>query len=343
MVSIVTSLGLTAQNDGLKQENPLVFDALVCDFGTVDEAGGTLFHTFHFINGSSSTTVISKATASCSCVTVSYPQARMRGGETGEVSVALSPVGLMGPVVREVFICVEGYDPVMLELKADVKPSKVEITDIYKVSFPSGLRMTTSSASFGYIARGRSEKKRIDIVNTSKEPLRIGAEVLDAASLLTVACPERLAPGEAGSIILGYAMPVSERAYGRHSDEVRILINDNPCSRLVTASSIGVDESASRGGAKPAFQTYPSRLEARKGLLGGWSATFTVKNAGKGDLVIRKVQLDEGVECNLKDGEAVRAGQSRKVTVRSSRDSFKVGLVTNDPARPFKEISTTTN
>lgn len=323
----------------------MIFDSTLRDFGTVDEAGGTLFHTFQFVNGASTTTVISKVTASCSCVTVSYPQARMKGGETGEISVALSPVGLMGDILREVFVCVEGYEPVMLELKADVKPSKVEIDDIYKVSLPSGLRMTTSSANFGYVALGSSSKKRIDIVNTSDKPLRIAAEVADeAASFLRAACPERLSPGEAGSIILSYSLPKSERAYGRHSDEVTLLLNHNPCSRKITTSFIGTDDFTSKKPvAAPSFQTYPSKLEVKKSILGGWTGSFTVKNAGKGDLVIRKVQFSDDVECSLKDAEIIAPGKSIKVSVRSKKNTFKVGLVTNDPSRPFKEISTTTN
>ena len=318
--------------------NPLIFDSTLRDFGTVNEADGTLFYTFQFVNGASSTAVISKVTASCSCVTVSYPRARMGAGEAGEISVALSPVGLMGDIVREVFVCVEGYEPVMLELKADVVPSKVEINDIYKVSLPSGLRMTTSSASFGYIPQGKSEKKRIDIVNVSGSPLSIEAEVEDAVSLLSVACPERLAAGEAGSIILNYTMPSSRRAYGRHSDEVRLYINGAPCSRLISASAIGIGKVAKKGDQCPAFQTFPSRPEVKKGLLGSWNTSFTVKNAGKGDLVIWKVQAEGVTACSLNDGDIIRPGQSRKVSVRSDSRSFRIGIVTNDPSRPFKEI-----
>lgn len=325
------------------KENPLVFDSIVCDFGTVKEADGTLFHTFHFINAASATTVISKVTASCSCVTVSYPQARMKGGEAGEISVALNPLGLLGDIVREVFVCVEGYDPVMLELKADIVPSKLEINDIYRVSLPSGLRMTTATANFGYIALGHSEKKRIDIVNTSSAPLRIGLEVLSAASFLNAACPELLAPGEAGSIILNYSLPDSDRAYGRHTDEIRIYINDNPVTRTVSTSSIGVGAFPAAGKPKPAFQTYPSKPQPKKSLFGGWTASFTVKNAGKGDLVIYKVQSDDFTECSIEDGEVIPAGKEKKVTLRSGNAAMNAGLVTNDPSRPFKEIHTTNN
>lgn len=335
LIAALLSAGISlAQGGG----NPLVFDAYVRDFGTVNEADGTLFHTFQFVNGASGTAVISKVTASCSCVTVSYPKARMKGGEAGEISIALSPVGLMGDVLREVFICVEGYDPVKLELRANIVPSKVEINDIYKVSLPSGLRMTTSSASFGYIPQGKSEKKRIDIVNVSDSPLSIQAEVEDAGTLLSVACPERLAAGEAGSIILNYSMPSSSRSLGRHSDEVRLYINGDPCSRLISASAIGIGPLAKKGADCPAFQTYPSRPEVKKSLLGGWNASFSVKNAGKGDLVIRKVQSEGVTSCSLNDGDVIRPGQSRKVSVRSESGSFRIGIVTNDPARPFKEI-----
>ena len=45
-------------------------------------------------------------------------------------------------------------------------------------------------------------------------------------------------------------------------------------------------------------------------------------------------------DVTLSDGTVVKAGGSRKVTLRSASPELRFGFVTNDPARPYKEIRT---
>ena len=53
---------------------------------------------------------------------------------------------------------------------------------------------------------------------------------------------------------------------------------------------------------------------------------------------MRKTDLPDGVSCDLPDGAVLKAGSSRKVTVRAASPEAWLGLVTNDPARPYKEV-----
>ena len=124
-----------------------------------------------------------------------------------------------------------------------------------------------------------------------------------------------------------------------HEDKVTLLLNGRPCNRQLELSCIGVEDFEGRKGPAPAMQVYPSRLEMKKSLLGrGRSGTLEIRNAGTSDLVIRKAELPSGASCDLPDGTVVKPGASRKVTVRSDSDDLSLGLVTNDPARPYKEI-----
>ena len=125
------SAPLMAQEAG----SPLIFDSYECDFGEVEEAEGTLFNTFHFINGSGTPVRILRISASCSCVSVSYPQDPIPGGETGEISVAFNPARTAGDVIRMVDIyLMDGKPGVSLTLKAKVNPSEYVLEDVYPVS-----------------------------------------------------------------------------------------------------------------------------------------------------------------------------------------------------------------
>ncbi len=340
-LALLSCMALPVISFSQEGPSPLVFEAYGCDFGEVEEAGGTLFQTFHFINGSSDPVRILRVAASCSCVSVSYPQALLEGGEAGEISVAFNPARTAGDVFRNVDIILSGGLPgVSLTLKAHVIPSEYDIEDVYSVSLPDGVRLTTLSQRFGYIAAGKIAERRIDVINSSSSPVTLGTEMASEAGFLAVACPERLGQGEAGSLILRYTLPDRMSGYGMHEDSVTLLVNGRPCNRPLTVSCIGIEEIDNKGNA-PSLQVYPSRLEMKRKLLGkGYSGYFEIRNNGKSDLRIRKVDIQDGAAADLPDGAVLKPGARRKVSVRSASPELRLGLVTNDPARPYKEMRT---
>lgn len=340
LLILAAALLLPLMAGAQEKASPLVFDSLCFDFGQVDEDGGTLFHTFTFMNGASFPVRISQVSASCNCVSVSYPQSVLQGGEVGVISVAFNPVGLSGKVLRQVEIFLNDNQPgVTLEISTDIIPSEYDINEAYKIALPDGLRMESLVCKFGYVPVGHSSEGKIDIVNTSSSPVTVQAEPVNPGSHLTVACPASLAPGEAGALIFRYSF--GKKSYGSFSDEVRVLVNGSPCNKVISTSAVAVDDFSSSKGPKPSMQIYPSLLKVRKiPVIGKYVTSFEIANNGKADLIVRSISVPEGVETDLDDGTAIRPGQKRKVNVRSDRTTFNVEVVVNDPVRPFKELRT---
>ena len=338
-LALLSCMALPVESFSQEGTSPLIFESYGCDFGEVEEAGGTLFQTFHFINGSSAPVRILRVAASCSCVSVSYPQSLLEGGEVGEISVAFNPARTAGDVLRTVDIILSGGQPgVSLTLKAHVIPSEYDIEDVYSVSLPDGVRLTSLTGRFGYVAAGKMAERRIDVINSSSSSVTLAAEQDTDAGFLAVACPERLGPGEAGSLILRYTLPKRPSAYGLHEDNVTLLVNGRPCNRRLEISCIGIEDLDGQGPA-PSLQVYPSRLEMKRQLLGkGYSGSIEIRNNGESELRFFKVGLPEGASCDLPDGAVLKPGARRKVTVRSASPELRLGLVTNDPARPYKEL-----
>ena len=322
--------------------SPLIFDSYECDFGEVEEAEGTLFNTFHFINGSASPVRILRVSASCSCVSVSYPQDIIQSGMTGEVSVAFNPARTAGDVLRMVDIyLMDGKPGVSLTLKAHVIPTEYEVEDVYRVSLPDGIRLTTLSQRFGYVTAGSMSERRIDVINTSDSAVVLGTEK-DDGGYLTVSAPQQLGPGEAGSIILRYTLQEDPNSLGTHNDRVLLTLNGKPCNRLLEVSCIGVGNLDGSKGPSPSMLVQPSSPTMKRTLLGkGFSGTFTIRNNGAANLVILKGDFPAGVVSDLDDGTVLKPGESKKVKVQSDTGDFRFGLVTNDPLRPYKEIKTT--
>ena len=85
--------------------------------------------------------------------------------------------------------------------------------------------------------------------------------------------------------------------------------------------------------------TYPSVAGLSKSLFTKtYSGNIEIANSGRGDLVILAVRHSDDVECSIKDGYVVKAGEKCKVSVKSKKGTCVVEIFTNDPIRPYKEL-----
>ena len=100
----------------------LTFETLEYDFGRVIK-GERLSYAFKFKNTGKSNLIISSARTSCGCTTSTPPQAPIRPGETGEISVTFDSKNQKGTVEKTVVVSANTY-PVQTVLK--VKATVVE-------------------------------------------------------------------------------------------------------------------------------------------------------------------------------------------------------------------------
>lgn len=98
----------------------ITFETLEYDFGRVIK-GEKLSYAFKFKNTGKSNLIISSARTSCGCTTSTPPQAPIRPGESGEISVVFDSKSQKGEVNKMVVVSANTY-PVQttLRLKATV-------------------------------------------------------------------------------------------------------------------------------------------------------------------------------------------------------------------------------
>ena len=98
----------------------IAFETLEYDFGRVIK-GERLSYAFKFKNTGKSNLIISSARSSCGCTTSTPPQAPIRPGESGEISVVFDSKSQKGEVNKLVVVSANTY-PVQttLRLKATV-------------------------------------------------------------------------------------------------------------------------------------------------------------------------------------------------------------------------------
>lgn len=100
----------------------LTFERLEYDFGRVIK-GEKLSYAFKFKNTGKSNLIISSARTSCGCTTSNPPQAPVRPGESGEITVTFDSKNQNGEVTKMVVVSANTY-PVQTTLR--VKANVVE-------------------------------------------------------------------------------------------------------------------------------------------------------------------------------------------------------------------------
>lgn len=314
----------------------LEFDTKEWDFGKIDEANGSVAHTFMFLNKSDKPVRIEQITVSCTCVTTRFTTGHVAPGQTGEINVTFSPSGSVGETFRSLEVIADGgkcYG--LLTLKADVNPMDREIKERYHSTMADFLYANRTAVPFGYVYEGKLSSKTVYIANASDKKMDLRVESR-AGSRLKVECPKTIAPGEETYIMLTYDIP--KATYRTYSDTVTLFVNGKKALRDIVTTAISMREVPQNPNG-PGMYTTPSVGILKGNAAKGYSATIELGNNGKGELIIHSVEVPEGVSVNLNKGDRIKAGGKVKVTaVSKTQKPFQVNVFTNDPKRPYREL-----
>ncbi len=333
-------VALLASASVMAQEMPDVpsFDTYECDFGTIDEAEGPVSHTFHLLNNSSKPVTISRAIPGCSCINADFDSKPILPGKIGDVNVYYSPAGAVGDTYRTIEIVdSEGRSLGTLSTKANVVPADRSIQDRYFYNIADLLYTNKTNIQFGYVNQGAIGQKQVYIANASDKAISLEVEYANKTEMRVV-CPPKLGAGKESAITITYTMP--DKVFRTYSDTIWVYVDGKKSRLPIVTSAICLAKPANADNA-PDMQTYPSVGE----LTTGWfsstmSGSIELTNKGKSDLVIYAVEIPQGVTLNIAEGTKVKPNATVSVTAKSeSLKGFRVNLFTNDPQRPFKELT----
>lgn len=293
----------------------LHFEALSWNFGAIDEKDGSVWHTFTCVNVSDKPVAITQVASSCRCVSADYPRGTIAPGKIFEFKARLDPSGLAGQVSRTLTVYTAG-ESATLTLEADVVPSGDGELCRYRMN--AVLRAEARELRFGYVARGKSVTKILRVRNAGSSGIGLKELFEPVGKYLDVNCRPYLGAGQETDVALTF-FAAADAPYGK----VEMPLLELKASAVVT-------DDFSDCGAAPSLRLYPSEFRTRRG-----KGSVEIFNDGKTDLVIRAVEAQ--CETDIKAGDVVRPGGSRKITVRT-KDPGSIFVVTNDPVHPYREI-----
>lgn len=300
---------------------------MVLDLGQVKCSEGTVFATVEYVNDTDSPVSIHFVRSSCSCVKASWNRSAIAPGASVDIQVGFNPSGLEGNVVRRLALIGEGEKPLgHIEVRANV------VNDIVNDGYPvlDGLAtLSMKSVRFGYVPVGTAKDMVIHLTNNSSEPICVDSVLSQG---FTVIKPEVIPAGEDAQLTVLCA----PTAVGSMSGAVSLCLSNRTYDLPVSALSIG---SIKDGEPLPALRVKASPVKMARCLARkGWHARLEICNDGSSPLTIYKIEVPESVSIDCHDAVITEQGKY-DVKVFSTVPSFTMRIFTDDPRRPWRELS----
>lgn len=302
----------------------LIFETSVLDLGKVRADDGFVKTSLVVANDAAEPAKIAFVSASCNCVTASWPQDPVLPGETARIDIVFNPAGLAGKITRTLTVWGRGDKiAASVDITADVEPGAGFSG---KVLLCGNFSASSSKLDFGYVPRGTVASRVVTLKNESGQTLELEASV-SRKSRLDALCPGKFAPGETADFVLRYEMPDNVFSIGACRDTV--VLRCGSCVTRFPVSALCTESSPYMRGAGPAMWTTNSPVEATMGYI-------EIGNSGKEPLKIVKVETSDGTA--LSAPSSVAPGKKARIKFKKDITASSILIFTDDPVRPCREI-----
>jgi hypothetical protein len=349
-LSLILSLLITGVTVfGQMAETKIKLEATEHDFGKFKEEAGRQTFDFVVSNTGSQPLVIQNVVASCGCTTPEWTRQPIAPGAKGKVTAIYDPKDRPGQFNKTLSVYTNTNPQVtVLVIKGEVTPREKTVEELF--TFPVGgangiaaVRFESNHLAFTNVKKTEKKIRVMQVVNTSKEPVKIEFENLPA-HLLVKANPETLKPGQKG-LIEGTYDATKNASWGNSSDMVKIKINGVPQENVfyyVSANLVEDFSSLSKEDLNnaPVFKVATTTVDLGK-IKGSTQneVEFKFTNAGKNDLILRHVRASCGCTAIQQgaQGVGIKAGESSSIKATFSSGSYNgkvtkaIYVYTNDP------------
>lgn len=335
------------------QNHPEIsFSETSYDFGLVKEEEGPVDHTFLFVNKGKQPLVITGVTASCGCTTTGWSEDAIPAGKLGFVKAQYNPLNRPGAFKKSLTVTTNG-DPniVTLYIEGFVKAKPRSIVDEFPAKL-GAIRVKYASLHMGNVKNNAVASRSFEVYNDSEQPLEFSKDVQSPSHVAVSFSPEVLQPHARGNIIVSFDPKDSELGFatediviqtsgseGVSQQKMRVVavveeyFPPMTADQLAKAAAISIDKSVHE------FGSVKSGSKV--------SATFTISNSGKEDLLIRSVKSN--CDCVTASVEKTQLDRNDRTVVNAVFDTTgrqgsqvkTITIFTNDPKQPMKVVRIT--
>lgn len=321
----------------------------VHNFGAFAEETGPVTCEFKMVNDGPGAASIVAARATCGCTQPKYSVRSLAPGDTASLSVTFDPQGRPGRFTKQIYVETSGTPHKQkLEITGVVIGAGETVARRFPVDL-GPLKLATGGIMLGEVTKGHLKTVYTEGYNRSADSLRVTV-TRHPDFVEVIPSPAVAAPGEQITLI-SYMNSAKCPLYGLVEDSV--TVSPVPGMEFTIPLTAIINEDFSQLGAAGLSKAPISVLSDEiidLGQIGrgdgAVTRSFTIGNAGKSKLAVRRVySTDPGVRIHLNNTGDIAKGKKTTVTVTvdpaaqtSSILSAKVIVITNDPLQPLRTV-----
>jgi len=327
------------------QEKPkMVFDKLSNDFGSFKEDAGVQSTDFVFTNKGTVPLVLNNVQASCGCTTPEWTREPVAPGKTGKIKVSYDPRNRPGAFSKTVTVQSNAETPtIVLTISGTVRERELTIAEIYPYQV-GVLRAKSSYATFARVLNNETQSQSIELYNDTEAPVKVGIKQAPPYLKATIV-PETMAPKSKAVFTVVFSGKEAN-TYGFVSNRIYLSLNGSDDYNTSLGVSASVEEDFSKltpaelANApvvvfEPVTHDFGDIKETKEVEF-----TFTIKNVGKADLIIRNVRASCGCTAVSPSKSVIKPGEIAPVKTvfnpsgKRGKQSKSITVITNDPKNP---------
>lgn len=168
IITLVTATFAASRNNDFRP------DKVTHNFGTVEELGGKVSHTFVYTNHGKKAVAIVNATTHCDCAKATYSTQPVRPGGKTKITVTFNPEGHPGMFSKAVQIrLTDGTYATVCRIAGKVAEAKRTIAQRFPYDLGNGMRVDLQTLDFSGATLGSKSSLFVRLINTGKQPLNI--------------------------------------------------------------------------------------------------------------------------------------------------------------------------
>lgn len=344
---MVSSPLLFAQGGETRPEEEVVkFEEKVHDFGDLLLTDKSVSCKFKFKNISKKPVVVHNVVSSCGCTVPHWTREPVKPGDTGTIEVTFKNDQGAYPFSKSITAYISGINrPVILHIKGVVYGKKMTLKEMYTHTIGGVLGTRETSMLLGNMYQGKAKSDATSIANLTKKPVKV--EVISEDPALSVAVvPNPIPANSKASLAYTVNTAKGEKKWGNNDYFASFVIDGKPAPEKIKVQATiaesfdGYTQAQKEKGPVPGFvQGYWDLKEVKKGEV--LEHTVTVKNTGKSQLIIYKIDSDDGrtttqakVPIKVAPGKSTDIKIKYDTTTQTGEFVSIVTFTTNSPLRP---------
>lgn len=343
----------TAVNVQAQAKPKIVFDKQEYNFGSFKESAGVQTTTFEFTNKGNVPLILNNVQASCGCTTPEWTREPVAPGSKGKIQVSYNPANRPGAFSKTVTVMSNAETPtVILTISGKVEEREKTLAELYPQTI-GNLRAKQSYISFVTLKQNDVKTETLELINDTDQPIAVGFKQVPSHIKAQIE-PTTIPSKGKGILTVTYdAKAAGTLGFASHRIYLNLNGENNYNNSIGVSATIEEDFSTltPQELANAPVASFDSESvdmgDLKQGAKG--EHTFTLKNNGKRELIIRKVNSSCGCTAVSPSKNVVAPGESVPIKVvfdstgKKGRQSKTVTVITNDPKNPTVTLRVSSN